>query len=34
MEGLKPRPVCVALNHGFAKGGDLQPKVMKFSQNV
>ena len=34
MEGQKPRPVCVAHNYDFAKGGDLQPKVVKFSQNV
>ena len=35
MEGQKPGPVCVAHNHDFAKGGgNLQPKVMKFSQNV
>ena len=32
MEGQKPRPVCVADNHDFAKMGDLQPKVMKFPQ--
>ena len=24
------RPVCVAHNHDFAKGGELQPKAMKF----
>ena len=34
MKGQKPGPVCVAHNHDFAKGGDFQPKVMKFSQNV
>ena len=33
-EGQKPGPVCVAHNHDFATGGDLQPKVMKFSENV
>ena len=26
--------VCVAHKYDFAKGGDLQPKVVKFSQNV
>ena len=25
-------PVCVAHNHDFTKGGELQSKVMKFSQ--
>ena len=34
MEGQKPGPMCVAHNHDFAKEGDFQPKVMKFSQNV
>ena len=34
MEGQKPGPVCVAHNHDCAKGGDPQPKVMKFFQNV
>ena len=34
MEGQNPRPVCVAHNHDFAKGGDLQPKGLNFSQNV
>ena len=34
MEGQKPGPVCVAHNHDFAKGGDLQSKGMKLSQNV
>ena len=34
MEGQKLGPVCVAHNHDFAKGRDLQRKVMKFSQNV
>ena len=34
MEGKKPRLVCVAHNHDFSKGGDIQPKVMKFFQNV
>ena len=28
------RPVCVVHNHDFAKEVDLQPKVVKFSQNV
>ena len=32
MEGQKLRPVCVAHNHDFAKRGDLQPKVIQFSQ--
>ena len=32
MEGQKPRLVFVAHYHDFAKGGDLQSKVMKFSQ--
>ena len=34
IEGLKPGPVCVAHNHDFTKGRDLQPTVMKISQNV
>ena len=34
MEGQKPRPVCVAHNQDFAKGGDFQPQIIKFSQNV
>ena len=34
MEGQKLGPVCEAHNHDFARGGDLQPKVIKFSQNV
>ena len=34
MEGQKLGPVCEAHNHDFATGGDLQPKVIKFSQNV
>ena len=33
MQGHKPRLVCVAHNHDFAEGEDLQIKVMKFSQN-
>ena len=31
-EGQKPGPVCLAHNHEFAKKGDLQPTVMKFSK--
>ena len=34
MEGQRPGSVCVAHNHDFAKGRDLQAKVMKFSQIV
>ena len=34
IEGQKPGPMCLAYNHDFAKVGDLQPKVMKFSQHV
>ena len=33
-EGQKPGSMCVAHNHDFAKGRDLQPTVIKFSQNV
>ena len=34
MEDLEPGPVCVAHKHDFAKGEDIQPTVIKFSQNV
>ena len=34
MEGQKLGPVRVAYNHDFVKGGDLQPNIIKFSQNV
>ena len=34
MKGQKPGPVCVAHNHDLAKGKDLQPTVIKFSQNI
>ena len=34
MKGKKQRSVCVAHNYAFAIGGDLQPKLMTFSQNV
>ena len=32
LEDQKPGPVCVAHNHDFAKEGNLQPKVVKFSK--
>ena len=31
---LRSQGLCVAYNHDFAEGGDLQTKVMKFSQNL
>ena len=34
MEGQKSGPVCVAHNHDFAEGRDLQPTAMKIFQNV
>ena len=34
MEGQKSGRACVAHNHDFAKGRDLQPTVIKVFQNV
>ena len=31
---LRSQGLCVAYNHDFAEGGDLQTKVIKFSQNL